>query len=478
MKSKSGHRVPSKDVHRLHPPPSPFSEPVHDALARAARTFMVSKYAPSHILVDRALNVQHVSSSGNLHLGLTIGESLESLTIVTDGGLRAALRLIAEAAMRDGKPVLLDDIALGKGEGARRLTLSAEPVSAGAEEGCLIFFADAEVRSGTIREGEIDQFLSFLLEDAGVAVVILDGTLKVLSFTPRMREVAGIGDIARGAAAADVLGDLLDATIERDLARVLESGRMIERTLGSTISGARQIKLMPVPAFFTGQPGEGVAIVFQRAMDRRMSDGGGQDYAEDLNHRLKNILGNAIAMASLMLEGRPTTEDFRDAFVGRIQALADANNLVARSNWAGTEIRSVILQELESVAHRAKTRIRVEGPVLLLRPRCAVTLGMAMHEMAINAVQHGAFAHFGMSLDVSWRIATKEGAMMLAVDWIEGGGTGFRVPERKGFGGILIEQGIAHELSGHVEVEHADEGIRYRIEVPVSEALVDSAEVL
>jgi len=187
------------------------------------------------------------------------------------------------------------------------------------------------------------------------------------------------------------------------------------------------------------------------------------------------MLGNTIAMASLMLDGVPAMQDFRTAYIHRIQALANANNLVAESNWTGTQIGALFQLELKSHQDNVLARVRVEGPPLVLRARAAVTLGMAIHEIADNAAQYGALAFPGMSLDVSWRREDVLGKPILAIEWVESGGHGIQPPSVKGFGTAFIEQGIAHELSGTVRLQSTEGGYHYRIELPEREALADSS---
>ena len=66
--------------------------------------------------------------------------------------------------------------------------------------------------------------------------------------------------------------------------------------------------------------------------------------AGEAEHRAKNLL--ATVQATVHLTQSDTTDGFKRAIEGRIQALANVNALFVQSRWTGAELRSVVTQEL------------------------------------------------------------------------------------------------------------------------------------
>ena len=104
----------------------------------------------------------------------------------------------------------------------------------------------------------------------------------------------------------------------------------------------------------------------------------------------------------------------------------------------------------------------------MLRPQAAVAVSMALHELATNAVKYGALSAPGGSVDVDWRVEAAEVPPRLVIDWRETGGPPVAKPSQRGFGSTLIERGISYELDGRVVLDFAPEGVRCRMEIPLT----------
>jgi two-component sensor histidine kinase len=102
-----------------------------------------------------------------------------------------------------------------------------------------------------------------------------------------------------------------------------------------------------------------------------------------------------------------------------------------------------------------------------LNPKAAVALGLGIHELATNAVKYGALSSPAGRVTVRSRVqATQDGAR-LKLDWIESGGPEVVAPARRGFGGRLLEEGLAGELSGKVTLDYRPEGLACRMDLPL-----------
>lgn len=191
----------------------------------------------------------------------------------------------------------------------------------------------------------------------------------------------------------------------------------------------------------------------------------------ELNHRVRNILAITQAIALQTLRGSADLKEFEHAFVGRLHALGRASTLLAAGSWRATALRPIIEAALEP--HRTDENVRLSGPEVTLPSETALTLNLALHELATNAAKYGAFSVPQGRVEVVWTIEEAAGAPRLVLQWLEHGGPTVRPPEREGFGGRLIERGIGDQLGGTVERQFLPEGARCRMELPL-EAVPES----
>ncbi len=186
----------------------------------------------------------------------------------------------------------------------------------------------------------------------------------------------------------------------------------------------------------------------------------------ELNHRVKNTLANVLSLVSLTRRRARDINDFADGLDGRIRALSATHDLLTNSEWGTTPIRSVVAAELGPYSLDADHEIVNDGPPVELAPNDALSLGLALHELATNAAKFGALSVQGGKVSVTWDI-TNDG--LARVNWVESGGPAVAPPSERGFGTDLIEKIVAHELRHPVDLIFAPEGVRCTLLVPIRE---------
>lgn len=183
----------------------------------------------------------------------------------------------------------------------------------------------------------------------------------------------------------------------------------------------------------------------------------------ELNHRVKNTLANVLSIVSLTRRRATSLDDFAEGLDGRIRALSATHDLLTQSDWGTTPIRSVIEAELAPYA-RSEGTIELAGPAVELAPNDALSLGLAIHELATNAAKYGALSQGGGKVRITWAL---DRADLVSVRWVESGGPPVPAKRSRGFGTDLIEKIVAHELKHPVDLRFEKQGVLCTLYVPV-----------
>jgi two-component sensor histidine kinase len=193
----------------------------------------------------------------------------------------------------------------------------------------------------------------------------------------------------------------------------------------------------------------------------------------ELSHRVKNTLASVRSIAAQTLRNTSTFEAFKDAFEGRLKALALAHGLLTESGWNEAELGDLIRQTVLPYVTTRAGRVHLSGPRTYLPPRQVVTMMLIMHELAVNAAKYGALSTDSGQVAIEWAIDREGSEQVLRLRWTESGGPPVRVPERKGFGTALIERSIAHELDGHASLDYRPEGLLCELQLPLRGSAAD-----
>ncbi|QDM41510.1 histidine kinase [Altererythrobacter sp. TH136] len=183
----------------------------------------------------------------------------------------------------------------------------------------------------------------------------------------------------------------------------------------------------------------------------------------ELNHRVKNTLANVLSIVSLTRRRAHSLDEFAEGLDGRIRALSATHDLLTQSDWGTTPIGSVIEAELTPYA-RAEGSLEIGGPHVELAPNDALSLGLAVHELATNAAKYGALSTAAGNVRITWALDRPD---LVSVRWVETGGPPVPQDRPRGFGTDLIEKIVAHELRHPVELSFNPGGVSCTLYVPV-----------
>lgn len=185
---------------------------------------------------------------------------------------------------------------------------------------------------------------------------------------------------------------------------------------------------------------------------------------DELNHRVRNTLAlvQSIAHQTFRRGAGPAA---REAFQGRLEALAETHALLTRESWAHARLDQVAAAAMRGCGEESG-RWSAEGPPILLPPKAAVTFALAFHELWTNAIKHGALSAPEGHVSVAWRLAGSD-APRLSLEWRERGGPAAQAPATRGFGMRMIERALAAELDASVEMRFEAEGLVCAVDAPL-----------
>jgi PAS domain S-box-containing protein len=180
----------------------------------------------------------------------------------------------------------------------------------------------------------------------------------------------------------------------------------------------------------------------------------------ELNHRVKNTLATVQSIAAQSLRNAGVDRAVRDALEGRLMAVAATHNVLTDEHWEAVGLREIVRGAVSPYCPRSE-QLSVNGDDLRVAPRSAVTLALALHELAINAVKYGALSDGGR---VAVTCTVDRTADHLGLSWLESGGPAVSVPTRRGFGSRILEQALPTELQGTVALDYRPAGLSYVVE--------------
>jgi two-component sensor histidine kinase len=179
---------------------------------------------------------------------------------------------------------------------------------------------------------------------------------------------------------------------------------------------------------------------------------------EELAHRLKNKVATIQSIVSYQLRDTPQT---RRAIMGRLMALSATDDLVLEAQGKGARLRDILATELGPYE---SSRIAIDGPVMFLSPKLAVTMALLVHELATNSAKYGALSAPTGQIAICWSLSDAR----LNIEWRESGGPVITPPTHHGFGMQLLSRAL-DQFGGTVETTFEPTGLICKLTVPLPE---------
>lgn len=181
----------------------------------------------------------------------------------------------------------------------------------------------------------------------------------------------------------------------------------------------------------------------------------------ELHHRVKNTLAVVQSLADQTFRGASDPEAARRDFAARLQALAEAHDVLVAAGWGEVTLQGLAERALAPFRPAGAGRLVLEGTPVTVAPETAVPLTLCLHELATNATKHGALSAAGGEVRLTWRVEDTDGRRRLALDWRERGGPRPAPADRKGFGIRLLKRALASEANAETKLSFPAEGARW-----------------
>ena len=197
--------------------------------------------------------------------------------------------------------------------------------------------------------------------------------------------------------------------------------------------------------------------------DRKMAENHQQLLMAELDHRVKNILANVAAIARLSSASANSVDTFVSALDGRIQSMSAAHDLLRQSSWTGVNMYDLVAGAMAPYRSKTQNEIVIQGERVRLTSKFAQSMALVMHELATNAVKHGALSQERGSVIVAWTRSGNGNAERIRFTWTERNGPACANPARKGFG-LAVIRSAALECGGHADMRFTSEGFEFNFE--------------
>lgn len=308
--------------------------------------------------------------------------------------------------------------------------------------------------------------LQAVLKSSLDAIISMDDQGRIVEFNPAAERIFGYSR-------AEVLNKVLGGMIVPE--RLRERHRQGLAHYLATGSGpvvGRRIELPALrkngeefPVELAIVPVEGSDPVLFKGFlrditERKAAEQRQQFLGDELAHRCKNMLA---VIQSIVVTTLPKTELFeetREVLLRRIGALAKSQTALAARGPQGAPLAEIIRLEFEAFSDRVKA----SGPELLLTPKAAQTFALLVHELATNAVKHGALSAPAGCVLIGWRTISDGQQARFEFRWEEQNGPSVAAPTRKGFGRTLLEDAVAQDFGQAPTITFAADGLIYEIE--------------
>lgn len=324
-----------------------------------------------------------------------------------------------------------------------------------------------ELRSKVLAVVRTNSDLNNLLASTEIATLFLDMDCRVRWFTPATRQVLRLIPSDVGRPIVDLASTVSGSQLEAEARNVIKNLVPVETEVVGE-QGKHFIRRI-LPYRTADNRIDGVVATFVDISDRKRGEQQRERLMHELNHRIKNTLAMVQAIVQGVGQRCDTLPEFLAAFEPRLAALARAHSILTEPGEYQVGLRHLLWRELTPyVGDDDSDRVRLEGDDLTLARELAIAMEMVFHELVTNATKYGALSNDTGMVTVQCECAELPDGPQARIDWIESGGPPLEASDSSGFGSLLIQSSVSHDLGGSVEMRFLPEGLHCSMTFPLT----------
>lgn len=303
------------------------------------------------------------------------------------------------------------------------------------------------------------------LRNTGIAVFYQTPDLRVLWAQNVPAGWAG-GNIV-GLTDADFLPETAAERVLDAKQEVLSSGapQTLEMHAGGDDGGRWYDMWIDADADAAGAVG-GLVTTVVDVTDRKHREQTLRTLLREVSHRSKNLLAIIQSIATQTGRYSPTIDMFLVRFRGRLQSLSSSQDLVTSSNWRGAMLSELIEGQVARFRGEIDQSVRFEGVDVHFNPNAALHVGLALHELVVNSMSHGALARPNGQVLLTSELEGTDDAAVLVLAWSERTGVLEEAERERRFGSVALERVVPLSLDGAARFDIEGDRLHYRLEVP------------
>ncbi|MGK9053954.1 sensor histidine kinase [Neorhizobium petrolearium] len=315
-------------------------------------------------------------------------------------------------------------------------------------------------------DDKLREFFVPALVDLGASVIIQDSRRNYL-FVTNLPEVWAAEHVA---APTDIslFGEEVGAKLAALKDGITEPGNKghIEITVGT-----EQIYEFRVQAVELAKGGVHLVTTIVDRSEERHRERLLRALLREVSHRSKNLLAiiQSIALQTARYSG--SLELFLHKFRGRLYSLSQSQDLITDSSWRGAYFFELVQQQTEKYLPENKHLVRVHGDNVLLTPNASLHLGLALHELIVNAVSHGSLLRGSRVINVTCTRKHINGHDSLEMIWDEAlddrKSEGSEEALKAHFGSTVLERVVPVSVNGKAHYVIANDRISYELAFPL-----------
>ena len=324
-----------------------------------------------------------------------------------------------------------------------------------------------ELRSKVELVEQTNNDLNNLLVSTEVATLFLDTSCRIRWFTPAIKQVVRLLPSDVGRPISDLASMVTGSDLEPAAKQVLETLAPIEMEVKNE-QGRSYIRRV-LPYRTTDNRIDGIVVTFVDITEHKKGEKQRERLMHELSHRIKNTLATVQAIVQGVGQRCETLPEFLAAFEPRLVALARAHSILTMPGDERIRLRHILKRELTPYVGEDADRVIIEGDNLSLNREPAIALELVFHELVTNAIKYGSMSNDSGTITIRWNRTKDENGEQVRIDWVESGGPPIESTGDAGFGSLLIEGSVAHDLAGTLQMRFKPNGLHCVIEFPLPE---------